>query len=200
MGAYEPASDELVVLHGERWILDDAGREKQLSEIVLTNRNLVLVNEVQQGLFRKVPMVMKCPLDRVLDEQGAPAVMTTKLKGVWWVQAVFGNEVLRLRNANNNRLEAERLATAIKNVALGDLSGVPSESVMPPELAGVVGGAKDLLGSIVGAGASMVREGAGKQANKPAMVSTVCPSCHAPLSGRKGTRVTCPYCDSPYTL
>ncbi len=199
MDGYNLAPGEFVITQEQSWYLWDEGDEEQLKELALSNKNLILVMDVQQGMFKRTTMLKRCPLVHMIDAQGAPALMVSKLKNRWWLQISFGDEVIRVRDQAGTRTGAERWADSLRKAALGDYASISTDGALPPEVAQIVDGARGLFGTIAGSVGARSK-GAQDTSKAPAMVSTPCVGCHAPLSGRKGSIVTCPYCDTKQTL
>lgn len=195
---FEPG--EFVIMQEKSVELDG----ESIDEAVLTNRSLILVDTVARGLFRRERYVKRCPLERLCRTNGAPQVMTTKNRGLCRLYAVFDDETISLGFPASPKRTAERWAQAIRNAALGDLADIRTEETLPPEIADLVDGARDVLGSVfAGGGRGAGRKTAATETATTSMPSTVnlkCVGCHAPLSGPPGKTVTCPYCDTRQTL
>ena len=194
MSDYNLEPGEFIIMQEASVALEDG---ESLDELVLTNQNLVLVNTVPRGLFKRETFVKRCPLARIRQTNGSPQVVATKYRDNYYLQVVFDDETVSLNFPSNPKRTAERWAEGIRNAALGDLAGIRTEESLPPEIAGFVDGAKDVLGSIFAGSTSKKSEG---RPSVPATVNKKCVGCHAPLSGRKGETVTCPYCDTKQTL
>ena len=187
------------MLQEPSWLLWEDEDEAPLKELVLTNKHLILVNEVSQGLFKRTTMLKRCPLEQLVDQQGSPMLVVSKLNGKWWLQASFGSEVIRLRDQAGTRRGAEHWADALRKAILGDYAAISPDAITSPELSQLVDGARNIFSSIA-SGIGAVAPSSKTKTNAPAMVNAQCPGCHAPLSGRKGSLVTCPYCDTKTTL
>ena len=178
-------------------------RWKFMSADGRTNKSLVLVNEVSTGLFKRETMLKRCPLDQMLNDLGMPALVVSKLNNKWWLQISFGSEVIRLRHPSGTRRPVDQWANAITKASAGDFSNISQDIELPSDLSRLVDGAKGLVGSFAG-GISSIKQAVPSStpsaAKAPARVNAVCPGCHAPLTGRAGTTVTCPYCDTKTTL
>ena len=199
MDSYNLAPGEFVVLQETSWLLWENEDGVPLKELVLTNKHLILVNEISQGLFKRTTMLKRCPLEQLVDQQGSPMLVVSKLSGKWWVQASFGSEVIRLRDQAGTRRGADHWADALRKAAIGDYAAISPDPITSPELSQLVDGARNIFGSIAG-GIGAVAPSPKTGAEAPTMVNAQCPSCHAPLSGRKGSLVTCSYCDTKTTL
>ena len=198
MDEYNLEPGEFTIMQESSAILLDRSGEENLDEVVLTNKNLVLVNTAPQGLFKRTRYLKRCPLDRIASPNGIPQAIASKHKNDYRLQVVFDDETIALRFPANPKRTAERWAEGIRNAALGNLSGIRTEDVLPPEVADLVDGAKGIFGAVFAGGK--------KQANtpetskRPARITKKCVGCHAPLTGRAGETVTCAYCDTKQTL
>lgn len=197
MEDYNLAPGELVVMQEQSVKLgNDAGGE-DLDELVLTNQNLILVASSSQGLFKKTRMLKRCPLEKIRRQNDTPQVFAIKYRSSHCLQAAFEDETTTLYFPANPRRLAERWARAIAQAADGDLSSIGAEDNLPPEISNVVDGARDLVGSLFGGGRQP--KGAA-QKERPGSVTKKCVGCHAPITGRAGSTVTCSYCDTRQTL
>lgn len=194
---YNLAPGELVVMQEQSVKLGNDTDGEDLDELVLTNQNLILVASASQGLFKKTRMLKRCSLAKIQRQNDVPQVFATKYRSSYCLQAAFRDETVTLCFPANPRRLAERWARAIAQAADGDLSGIGAEDSLPPELSNVVEGARDLVGSIFGGGRQP--KGA-SQKERPANVTKKCVGCHAPITGRAGSTVTCSYCDTRQTL
>ena len=198
MDEYNLEPGEFTIMQESSVILLDRSGEERLDEVVLTNKNLVLVNTASQGLFKRTRYLKRCPLDKIASPNGVPQAIASKHKNDYRLQVVFDDETIALRFPANPKRTAERWAEGIRNAALGNLSGIRTEDVLPPEVADLVDGAKGIFGAVFAGGK--------KQANtpetskRPARITKKCVGCHAPLTGRAGETVTCAYCDTKQTL
>ena len=198
MDEYNLEPGEFTIMQESSVTLLDRSGEERLDEVVLTNKNLVLVNTASQGLFKRTRYLKRCPLDKIASPNGVPQAIASKHKNDYRLQVVFDDETIALRFPANPKRTAERWAEGIRNAALGNLSGIRTEDVLPPEVADLVDGAKGIFGAVFAGGK--------KQANppetskRPARITKKCVGCHAPLTGRAGETVTCAYCDTKQTL
>ena len=182
------------------------GREsEELDELVLTNKNLILVNEVSAGIFTTQRLVKRCPLDSILCPEGSPQAFLGKKKDSYVLQVAFEQEAITLRFPDNERREAKRWADAIKYAVVGDLDSIDTEGdQLPPEVSGLVDGFKGFATAFISE-ATNTADSASK-ARKPIRKATKtvaagrCTGCRAPLSGVKGAIVTCDYCGTKQTL
>ena len=197
MDEYNLEPGEFTIMQESSVILLDRSGEERLDEVVLTNKSLVLVNTASQGLFKRTRYLKRCPLDRIASPNGVPQAIASKHKNDYRLQVVFDDETIALRFPANPKRTAERWAEGIRNAALGNLSGIRTEDVLPPEVADLVDGAKGIIGAVFAGGK---KPNASEASKRPARITKKCVGCHAPLTGRAGETVTCAYCDTKQTL
>ena len=198
MDEYNLEPGEFVIMQESSVALLDGSGEERLDEVVLTNKNLVLVNTAPQGLFKRTRYLKRCPLDNIASPNGIPQAIASKYKNDYRLQVVFDDETISLRFPTNPKRTAERWAEGIRNAALGNLSEIRTEDILPPEVADLVDGAKGIFGSVFAGGKKQAN--ASEVSKRPARVTKKCVGCHAPLTGRAGETITCPYCDTKQTL
>ena len=192
MDDYNLEPGEFVIMQEASVKLDD---DTGLDELVLTNQNLILVTTRSQGLFKRSKYVKRCPLQKITGAQDHPQVVVSKYRENYYLQVVFSDETISLNFPSNPKRTAERWAEGIRSAALGDYSDIKTEDFLPPEISNLVDGAKGAFGAIFSSGKKK-----GGEDTRPASVTKKCVGCHAPVSGRTGTTVTCPYCDTKQTL
>lgn len=193
MDDYGLEPGEFVIMQEASVRFDDG---ENLDELVLTNQNLILVNTMSRGLFKREKFIKRCPLARIRQANDIPQVMASKYHNDYYLQVVFDDETISLNFPSNPKRTAERWAEGIRNAALGDLAGIKTEETLPPEIADLVDGAKGVFGSLFSGGGKKE----GPKPSKPTSVNRKCVGCHAPLSGKEGETVICPYCDTKQTL
>lgn len=198
MDEYNLEPGEFVIMQEASVVLLEGSGEERLDELVLTNRNLVLVNTASQGLFKRTRYLKRCPLEKIANPNGIPQAISSKCKNDYRLQVVFADETIALRFPSNPKRTSERWAEGIRNAALGNLSDIRTEDVLPPEVADLVDGAKGLFSAVLPSGKK--RRGSNGAAQRPASTTIKCVGCHAPLTGRVGETVTCAYCDTKQTL
>lgn len=197
MDSYNLEPGEVIILQEDSVeILSDTD-EESLEEIVLTNRNLILVDEVWAGLFKKTRLLKRCPLAKINLSRGIPQTVAAKIEGVYHLQVSFEDETIILKFPSNPRGLSERWANAIRQAALGDLDAARKGTELSTGVSDLVEEAKGLVGSLF----SGAKDG-GKPARplNPVAVTKHCVGCHAPLTGNAGETVTCEYCDTRQTL
>lgn len=198
MDEYNLEPGEFTIMQESSVILLDRSGEERLDEVVLTNKNLVLVNTASRGLFKRTRYLKRCPLERIASPNGIPQAIASKHKNDYRLQVVFDDETIALRFPANPKRTAERWAEGIRNAALGNLSGIRTEDVLPPEVADLVDGAKGIFGAVFAGGKKPANTP--ETSKRPARITKKCVGCHAPLTGRAGETVTCAYCDTKQTL
>lgn len=202
---YNLTSDEAIIMHSENVDLLSGKDREQLDELVLTNKNLILVNVVSTGLFSTQRLLKRCPLDSVVCPDGTPRAFLGKKKDDYVLQVVFEQETLTLRFPINQKREAKRWADAIRYAIAGDLDSIDTEQThLPGDVTELVDGFKGFAAAFVSEAtdvASTVSK-ASKSIKKTVTPKTTvqCIGCHAPLSGCKGTVLTCDYCGTKQTL
>lgn len=198
MDEYNLEPGEFTIMQESSVTLLDRSGEERLDEVVLTNKNLVLVNTASQGLFKRTRYLKRCPLDKIASPNGVPQAIASKHKNDYRLQVVFDDETISLRFPANPKRTAERWAEGIRNAVLGNLSGIRTEDVLPPEVADLVDGAKGIFGAVFAGGKK--QPNTPEAPKRPAWITKKCVGCHAPLTGRADETVTCAYCDTKQTL
>ena len=198
MNEYNLEPGEYVLTQASPVRFGNTSSNEKLKEVVLSNRNLILVYSVKTGLFQSKSYVKRCPLSALLDAQGAPQVMATKFRNDYFLQAIFGTENITLYFPEAPKRLAQRWADNLANAATNNISEIRESSDLADEVGAVVDEAKEIFGSIFGV------KGRSRQAKQRTMgnpqITTKCRGCHAPLAGRKGETATCAYCDTKQTL
>lgn len=199
MDNYNLAPGELVVMQEQPVKLGEGPSGDDLEELVLTNQSLILVADAHQGLFKHVRMVKRCPLAKIRRQNDEPQVFATKYRDGHCLQVAFSDETVTLYFPSNPRRLAEQWARAIAQAANGDASSISNAArdALPSGITDAVDGARDLVGSLFGGGK---KAQAGDTKSRPVSVTKRCVGCHAPITGRAGAAVTCPYCDTRQTL
>lgn len=197
MNDYNLVPGEFVILQESNVRLGTATNSEKLTEVVLTDRNLILVNDISRGLFHSERMLKRFPLtelQRYEDEAQAPVV---KQKNLFCIQAVFSDETVSILFTDGARRTAERWSRAIQQAAAGDFNNIDSSNLLPPDVTNLVDSAKDLFDAL---GTKQKKEPAKRNTPKPVAISGRCSGCHAPLAGQPGAIIACPYCDTRQTL
>lgn len=205
MDDYNLEPGEFVIMQQPSVILGSGTDQQHLDELVLTNKNLILVLSVAQGFFRRERYLKRCPLSTVSCAEDIPQTVVSKRHNKYYLQVVFDGEAIALNfpsgsSEKGSKRTAERWGEGIQQAALGNFSGIRTEDDLPPEIADLVDGAKDVFGAVLGGGKRKAEPSATGAPSRPTIVSAKCSGCHAPLTGRKGAVVTCGYCDTKQTL
>ena len=199
MDAYQYAADEKIVLRAQEVKLDGESKifsHMSGSELVLTNQNIIYP---RRGMFGKIKDYRVYPLSSIRIIDGEPQCrldtskfMESRLEVSFQdetVSFVFGGlEPKKEVRAWINALSAlivghEASEENLKATGIGAFT--ESEAV-----AETFGG---FFGSFEGAFKRM-------EAKVSPAVACRCPSCNASIKGKRGTTVTCPYCDSNVTI
>ncbi len=200
MNDYNLEANELVIMQEDSVCLVERSGEIELEEIVLTNLNLILVRSVSQGLFKRSSFLKKLPLEHILNDEGVPQVIVSNIRDKFLLQLPFKDEAIALRFSDETKLTASHWADAIRKAAVGSLSDIKTSSSVPPELAGLVDGARGVIDMFRGGPKPKEAVQQTSAPSKPSHASGKCVGCHAPLTGKRGTVVTCKYCDTSQTL
>lgn len=120
MSEYNLEPGEFVILQEDNASL--ANDKDDLAEVVLTNRNLILVADVSTGLFQTKRYLKRCPLEALCDYEGAPQVMATKQRGKYVLQLGFESEAISLVLRNGDKDVAQKWSQAARAAAVGDLA------------------------------------------------------------------------------
>lgn len=204
---YNLAPGELIIMQTSNVRLGVGSGSEALDEIVLTNMNLILVATVSEGLFKTRRYLKRCPLDSILCSMDVPQAVAARVKTTPVLRVAFSGETITVSFAEGGKRLADRWAESVRRAAAGnidsiDTSELPSGAAAEiadfvDGAAGVVGAVGDSIGSVLGATLKTQKPGAEKMAAK---ATAKCPGCHAPVAGRKGQGVTCPYCDTKFVL
>lgn len=198
MDDYNLEPGEFLIMQEEHVFLGPADNKQRIRAVALTDRTLILVNDVSTGLFRRTTMVKRCPLRRLQRSSNDEAqAFASKLGDTWWLQLPFEGELIMLTFETSPRSTAERWAEAIRLATNGNFASIRTQGTLPPEIAGIVNSSRSLIENIKGGRGS---KRTAEPARQDAPVTAKCVGCHAPLTGRRGTTVTCSYCDTTQTL
>lgn len=202
MNQYNLQPKEFVIMQTTAASFGDDGAA-DLEEVVLTNQNLILCASRTLGLFQHENLIKRCPLERIHDAYGTPCAMVVKRGNTCVLQIPYDSETVVLQFSEQDKRTATLWADAIRNAAAGDFAAIKTEDEIPKEVSNFIDGAKGFVGAVTGA-FGIRRSGqetpAAAHPVRPANVTKRCTGCHAPLSGRVGSTVTCAYCDTKQTL
>ena len=194
---YNLAKGEFVIMQSDGVDLLDGTTRTDLDEIVLTNQNLILVKNVRQGMFQQTTMLKRCNLGSLIYHDDVAQVHLGKSNSRWNLNVPFDAEVVTLSFSEDKRQVAQRWAESIKLAGAGNINAIKTTDTLSPEIADVIDGAKGILGAVLGSGAPSSKK---PEPQRAARASAKCTGCRAPLTGSKGKRVTCPYCDTENIL
>lgn len=198
MKSYNLDRGEFVVLQrSDVSLVSEEGRDP-LDEVVLTNKSLVLVVTVPDGAFRTARYLKRLPLEQALDDLGVPRTAVTKVDNSYVLNVAFSDETVSLCFAGGSAGAARRWEQAISSAAVGDLDGIGADGETGDVLGDLLEETKGTFGALFG-GTGQPRKKA-ELPKRPMTVTKRCVGCHAPIVGRKGTVVTCSYCDTKQTL
>ena len=178
-------------------LVSEEGRDP-LDEVVLTNKSLVLAVTVPDGAFRTARYLKRLPLEQALDDLGVPRTAVTKVDNSYVLNVAFSDETVSLCFAGGSAGAARRWEQAISSAAVGDLDSIGADGETADMLGDLLEEAKGTFGALFG-GTGHPRKKA-ELPERPMTVTKRCMGCHAPIVGRKGSVVTCGYCDTKQTL
>lgn len=199
MNTYNLASDEFILLQEDNVKLGTTGSSERLTEVVLTNKHIILVNDVTRGLFKTERLLKRCPLSNLQRYEGEAQTPILKQKDHYCLQLAFADEAISILFTDGSRRTVERWSRAIQNAANGNFNDIDHGDVLPPDLAEFIDGTKDVLGSLVGKKKTAAPKSKASPV-KPKVATVRCPGCHAPLTGNVGSIATCAYCDTKHAL
>lgn len=182
MANYNLAPNEGIIIQ-----YDGAYHNRKDCEIVLTNQNLICVEE--NGVFKKTYNVLKFPVNQIKVVDGQAQASVLKDDYAWILQILFKNGTERFEFQCDffDRLKKKQEADKwVEQISLL-LTGKSAENITDTSL---IGGLKSALGSV----------GINTRKKPPKNITSKCIGCMAPLSGQKGQRVCCKYCDTEQTL
>ena len=201
MTNYKLEKNEFVIMQQGSVKLYESGELIDIEEIVLTNLNLILVRNVNQGLFQQTTMLKRCPLGQLhCNDDGVPQILITKVRDRWQLQAPFMNGAIAISFSSDAKRTAQRWAQGIAQASVGNYAQIQTEDALPAEVSNIVDGVTGMLGAVLGSKATPSNKIAASQPKRTPMISTKCSGCHAPISGKRGATATCPYCDTVQTL
>lgn len=197
MAGYQLDPDERVILRAQDVKIDnDSSLFPRESELMLTNKSIVYT---RKGLLGKVKGYDTWPLASIRMLDGVPQCrldssefMEHKLEVSFrdgLVSFVFGS------------LEAKKEVRSWVNEINVILTGseASEEHLRSTGVGAFTDGdaIAETVGSIFGAFEGALSR---KRAESAPVVACRCPSCNASVKGRRGTTVTCPYCDTHVTI
>lgn len=183
---YTLLPNEVVVLKA-----DSAIRGRSTScELMLTNLNLVVTAKNAFGGAKSVDCY---PVNQIKVYNGQAQAKLSTTRGLDVLAIYFRHGEEEFRFSTGGKRTIQTWVATINETVTGQPAVVASPSVAPGAER-VVGMLKDTLGAFKSIRSSKTEEPA------PTAVATKCGSCGAPISGMRGQRVTCGYCDSAQHL
>lgn len=185
MDNYHLAPNEGIILQ-----CDGVYHGGKRAEIVLTNQNLICIEE-NSGAFKKTTYnTIKYPIRQIKIVNGQAQAFSTDDKQLQ-IFLHTSNEYFdfsqktpkQLRDMFAGRREVEEWVNQINILLTGNTSASSVDSSL-------LGGIRNALGSV----------GINLKSNQPVNISSKCRGCMAPLSGQQGQIVHCKYCDTEQTL
>lgn len=184
MANYTLSPNEGIILQ-----CDEVYHNRKRSELILTNLNLICVEE-KAGFLKTTYNEIKYPLNQIKVVDGQAQVFAnTKAFTNPVLQVHFNNQVEEFDFIMNS-LAFFKANSTIDNWVKQVNHLLTGNEVNTEKESSIMGGIKSVLGSI----------GIKTQNNQPENVTTKCIGCMAPLSGQKGQTVRCKYCDTKQTL
>ena len=189
---YTLGPDEGVILEAEG--VSSESSMLASDDLVLTHRRIIWVG---RSLWGKVKFTRDIPLNQVKVVDGVAQVRRSKEE--------HDQIEISLRDGRglsfgfDTPAEAKNWVKAVSEQVVGHPLEPEDAGPKPiPELQQAVKTAKNAVGSVA---ASFGIPTGGKGGNREVKVVSVrCIGCHAPLTGKRGERVTCPYCDTEQVL
>lgn len=201
MAGYTLADNEFEIMRTGGVFLVEGDERRRLDELLLTNRNLVLVASRKRGLLGRESFFKRCSLALVQGaREGHPQVIVGKVKGDCPLRIVFQDETISLLFPGNSKAVAATWGRTMELACAGDLKGALAIAARPPEINALVGGVQAIVGSVASAASNATGQQAPLPAPETAFVTARCPGCHAPITGPKGSIVVCAWCGTAQTL
>ena len=147
---YNLSPGEVLIMQGDHVELVSGKERIRLNEVVLTNKNLILVNEVSAGIFTTQRLLKRCPLDDIICSESIPQAFLGKKKDMYVLQVAFEDEAVTLHFPINEKREAKRWASAIKYAVVGDIDSIDTEETpLPSEVNNLIDGVSGFVGAFV---------------------------------------------------
>lgn len=197
MAGYRFDSDEKVVLRAQDVKIDnDSSLFPRGSELILTNKNIVYP---RKGLLGKVKGYDTWPLTSIRMLDGVPQCRLDSSEFMAYkLEVSFRDELVSFVFGS---LEAKKEVRSWVNEINVILTGseATEESLRSTGAGAFTDGdaVAETFGNILGAFEGALSR---RRAESEPVVACRCPSCNASVKGRRGTTVTCPYCDTHVTI
>ena len=199
MVGYEFGQDETVVLRTrEVRVEGDAPRFRPTAtgELMLTNKNIVFP---RKSMFGKVKSYRVWPLSGIRVVDGVPQCRLDSSEFMAHkLEISFQDELVSFAFES---LEAKReVRSWVNQISVLLVGREASEENLRATGVGAftdVDSVAETFGTVLG---SFGNAFARRRAKEAPVVSARCPSCNASVKGRRGSTVTCPYCESHITI
>ncbi len=168
-------------------------------ELVLTNTDIIFVTK---GSFGGIKDITRYPLSQIKMYNGEPQVMVGRdsksLQITIDIYLLNGQESFTLYNS-----VSKKEAVKFRNAVYKHLTGYEPEDEPNSNIVGAIPGAAFVADTLKGT-VDVFKNSFGIKSkgasNENEQVTKKCLSCSAPLSGRRGQRVKCKYCDTEQVL
>ena len=189
---YTLKPDEGVILEAEG--VSSESSMLASDDLVLTHKRIIWVG---RSLWGKVKFVRDIPLDQIKVVNDVAQVKQSK-DNRDHMQIALKNGTTESFSFDD-AAEAKNWVKAVSEQVVGHpLEPEDADPKPIPELQKAVKTAKNAVGSVAASfGISM---GGKNGKHEVEVVSKRCIGCHAPLTGKRGEKVTCPYCDTVQVL
>lgn len=172
---------EIIALRASMEV-ESAWNPYRVCQVLLTDRNLMIGIE---GTFGGIKETQVYPINQIVVVNGNAQVRVTSGSSVE-IDTNQGRVALSMQS----RGDARKLAEHLRSAATGKPVDLSADEVGGlAGMAGELGGAlRDTVGSFA--------KGLGFGSEQAQMAAVECSGCGAPLTGKKGESVRCPYCDA----
>lgn len=148
--SYNLEQGEFIVLQQSDVSLVTANGKDPLAEVVLTNRHLILVANVSEGLFKTSRNLKRIPLEQTLDDIGVPRLLVSRVRDEDVLNIAIADDSVTLSFSQGSKSAAQRWEASITSAALGDLSDIRSGNETIDAASDFVESAKGAFGGIFG--------------------------------------------------
>lgn len=172
-------------------IRSDVSHNNKSSELVLTNRNLFCIEE-NYGLFKKAPTIIRYSIEQIRVVNGQVQASILKDSDGWVLQ-IFTNRAIEKFTFECDFFQRTKVKQEVSewiNQLSLLLTGTVNEKINESNESTVADKVRNALASV----------GIKSEKQESPCVTKKCVGCMAPLSGKAGQRVQCPYCDTEQVL
>lgn len=199
MAGYAFGPNETVVLRAKDVTIDGDSSifsSASGSELILTNQSIVYP---RKGMFGKVKGYRVWPLSSIRIVEGTPQCRLDSSEFMEHkLEVSFQNELVSFVFGS---LEAKReVRSWVNQISILLVGHEASDEMLRATGAGAFGDIDSVAESFGNIFGSFENALARKRAKEAPVVACRCPSCNASIKGRRGTTVTCPYCETHVTL